>query len=81
MSYILGVEWLSGCSEVGDHFSKSLCGTSIFNSVLFLLKFGFTLREHQKTVNISKKDFLKKLGFIPCKTEQPLQGMELQEKD
>ena len=21
------------------------------------------------------------LGFIPCKTEQPLRGMELQEKD
>ena len=22
-----------------------------------------------------------KLGFIPCKAEQPLQGMELQEKE
>ena len=22
-----------------------------------------------------------KLGFTPCKTEQPLQGMELQEKE
>ena len=24
--------------------------------------------------------FFLKLGFIPCKAEQPLQGMELQEK-
>ena len=24
--------------------------------------------------------FFLKLGFIPCKTEQPLQGMELQKK-
>ena len=23
----------------------------------------------------------KKLGFTPCKAEQPLQGMELQEKE
>ena len=26
------------------------------------------------------KDFFK-LGFTPCKAEQPLQGMELQEKE
>ena len=25
--------------------------------------------------------FFFKLGFIPCKAEQPLQGMELQEKE
>ena len=25
--------------------------------------------------------FFLKLGFIPCKAEQPLQGMELQEKE
>ena len=25
--------------------------------------------------------FLKKLEFTPCKAEQPLQGMELQEKE
>ena len=25
--------------------------------------------------------FLKKLGFAPCKAEQPLQSMELQEKE
>ena len=25
--------------------------------------------------------FLKKLGFTPCKAEQPLQGIELQEKE
>ena len=25
--------------------------------------------------------FFKKLGFTPCKFEQPLQGMELQEKE
>ena len=25
MSYILGVKWLSGCSEVGDHEVYSIC--------------------------------------------------------
>ena len=25
--------------------------------------------------------FFKKLGFTPCKTDQPLRGMELQEKE
>ena len=25
--------------------------------------------------------FFKKLGFTPCKAEQPLRGMELQEKE
>ena len=25
--------------------------------------------------------FLKKLGFTPCKADQPLRGMELQEKE
>ena len=27
------------------------------------------------------KNFFFKLGFTPCKAEQPLQGMELQEKE
>ena len=30
---------------------------------------------------LSKPLFLKKLKFTPCKAEQPLQGMELQEKE
>ena len=103
MSYNLGVKWLSGCSEVGDHdvysicyklrknannqanslwqnkcqkkhslqfyflfficnasmswstmfiFSVKICmGFSIFDSILFLLKFILTLKEHQKIVN------------------------------
>ena len=25
--------------------------------------------------------FFKKMGFTPCRAEQPLQGMELQEKE
>ena len=25
MSYILGVKWLSGCSDVGDHKVYSIC--------------------------------------------------------
>ena len=29
----------------------------------------------------SRAFFKKKLGFTPCKTEQSLQGMELQEKE
>ena len=34
------------------HFSKSLYGISHFDYVLFLLKFVFTLGEHQKNVNL-----------------------------
>ena len=30
---------------------------------------------------MKKTSFLKTLGFTPCKAEQPLQGMELQEKE
>ena len=30
---------------------------------------------------LSKPLFFKKLEFTPCKAEQPLQGMELQEKE
>ena len=26
-------------------------------------------------------NFFKKMGFTPCKAEQPLRGMELQEKE
>ena len=37
-------------------FSKSLCGVSIFHSIWVLLKFIFTLREYQKTVNLLKKE-------------------------
>ena len=29
----------------------------------------------------NSRDFFFKLGFTPCKAEQPLQGMELQEKE
>ena len=29
---------------------------------------------------LTKQTFLKKLGFSPCKAEQPLQGMKIQEK-
>ena len=32
------------------------------------------------TIKTTKTIFLK-LGFTPCKAEQPLQGMELQEKE
>ena len=37
-------------------FSKSLHGVSIFYSIWVLLKFIFTLREYQKTVNLLKKE-------------------------
>ena len=64
-------------------FLKSLRGVSIFYSIWALLKFIFTLREYEKTVNLLKKEknFFFELGFTPCKSEQPLQGMDLQEKD
>ena len=39
----------------------------------------FPLRD-QVTISIAIKFFLK-FGFTPCKPEQPLQGMELQEKE
>ena len=29
----------------------------------------------------ARNTFFKKLGFIPCKVEKPLRGMELQEKE
>ena len=29
---------------------------------------------------LTKQTFFKKLGFSPCKTEQPLQGMKIQAK-
>ena len=38
-------------------------------------KFAISLKDLKKEVS----DFFK-LGFSPCKAEQPLQGMELQEK-
>ena len=62
-------------------FLKRLRGVSIFYFIWVLLKFIFTLWEYQKTVKLLKKEKKNKLGFSPCKAEQPLQGMELQEKD
>ena len=62
-------------------FFKSLRGVSIFYSIWILLKFIFTLREYQKTESVKKRNKIFQLGFTPCKAEQPLQGMELQEKD
>ena len=32
-------------------------------------------------MNTGRSQFLKILGFAPCKNEQQLQGMELQEKE
>ena len=40
----------------------------------------FLLEEHCKKLFNLTGIFLK-LGFTPCKAEQPLQGMELQEKE
>ena len=37
-------------------FAKRLHGVSIFYSIWVLLKFIFTLREYQKTVNLLKKE-------------------------
>ena len=63
-------------------FLKRLRGISIFYSIWVLLKFIFTLRGYERTVNLLKKErVFFWLGFTPCKAEQPLQGMELQEKD
>ena len=52
----------------------------------FLFYLGFTkvyfyFEGVSNTVNLLKKEFFLKLRFTPCKTEQPLKGMELQEKD
>ena len=58
-------------------FSLKVCvGFSIFDAILFLIKFIFTLREHQETGNLFFN-----WDSLHCKAEQPLQGMELQEKE
>ena len=49
------------------------------NEKLMNLSRGFERTEHE-SLSILDGIFLK-LGFTPCKTEQPLQGMELQEKE
>ena len=41
----------------------------------------FLLSGYLKIITIKKKKKKKKLGFIPCKAEQPLRGMDLQQKD
>ena len=62
-------------------FSKRLRGVSIFYSIWVLLKFIFIWGsiKNYESVNKGKRVFL--TGFTPCKAEQLLQGMELQEKD
>ena len=58
---------------------------SIFIETLMNIFSNFTPK---KLVSFDDRDPLwicfficqKKMGFTPCKTEQPLQGMELQEK-
>ena len=67
-----------------------VCRKGYFTN-LFLKNFGSLYerpyRFHGKKirkytwVRHSSCHFLKKLGFTPCKAEQPLQGMELQEKE
>ena len=37
--------------------------------------------QHEAIKGRSAEDFFFKLEFTPCKAEQPLQGMELQEKE
>ena len=51
-------------------------GFSIFDAILFLIKFIFTLREHQETENLFFN-----WDSLHCKAKQPLQGVELQEKE
>ena len=51
---------------------------SILGPILFLIFYN----DFEDSLNFSKSlQFFFKLGFTPCKTEQPLQGMELQEKE
>ena len=61
-------------------FAKSWRGISIFYSMWVLVNFIFTLSEYQKTESVQKGE-KELLGFTSCKAEQPLKGMELQEKD
>ena len=53
-----------------------------FKSYLhYLASFKALFKDHILACDaLWKGDFFKKLGFTPCKTEQPLRGMELQEK-
>ena len=65
-----------------NQFSKSLRGVSIFYSIWVLLKFISILREYQKnSESVKKRKKFFYLGFSPCKAEQPLQGIQLLEKD
>ena len=64
MSYILGVKWLGGYSEVGDHEVYSICyilrkntNNKTHKFCLVFTKVYFTLKEHQKTLNMLKNDF------------------------
>ena len=53
-----------------------------FKSYLhYLASFKALFKDHILACDaLWKGDFFKKLGFTPCKTEQPLRAMELQEK-
>ena len=52
---------------------------SLFSFFFFLSFINFFYAKN--IFKITKNPFFKKLGFTPCKAEQPLQGMELQKKE
>ena len=60
----------------------------VHNSEEFILAEFFSIKlfvilNRRRNFRMLKLEFFlkKKLGFTPCKAEQPLQGMELQEKE
>ena len=56
--------------------SVSILSSCVLNNVRFS-----TPWENEYVISEIIVTFKKKSGFTPCKTEQPLQGMELQEKE
>ena len=56
-------------------------GVSYKQKYIRVLQYKKTWKPRIKAQNKSKDMVFFQLGFTPCKAEQPLQGMELQEKE
>ena len=65
-------------------FDRLLNGYLVFFGIAILritIVASFFVLQLQVTARTLSQTIFLKLGFTPCKTEQPLRGMELQEKE
>ena len=67
---------LQFCVIMQKQYMSKIIGSSGRYCVLFIL---FQL--YITKAGLFEDNFFLKFGFTPCKAEQPLQGMELQEKE